>query len=561
MDQINKLLKPPPFEDEFDRRIANIEYPILLVFLFFSIPITLISFFRGIHLSFLIAAGCLVIILICIWLIRKRHLLIVSYVIPSVLIVAATSVMIYENQRVHDYIILLYPISIILSGLLIGRKAPILFSFAIIACIYFTYVAEQNHWIGEAEFNPTLITDVIFISIFLALTGFLVYVATNIINNNLAELQALNLRLQQSESNYRLLFEEAPDAILITDEHGVIIMVNPGASALFGYTEQELLNKRPQDLIAPEDLEKKAVTDLATLRKGSPQRHERLLLHKDGKKIHAYTSSKALPDGRFQFMATDITERIKIEQAIRDLNIELEKRVQKRTAELNATNQELETFSYSVSHDLRAPLRAIIGYGQVIFEDYAGNIEEEFRHYLERIIRSARKMNEMIESLLVFSRQTRTGITPKVINLSIIAADIIDELKNSDTERKVDVSIEPDICAIADRDLILRVLHNLLENAWKYTAKIEHPHIEFRTQFIEGERVYLIRDNGAGFDMQYAENIFLPFQRLHNAGEFPGHGIGLATVQRIIHRHGGRIWAESQPGQGAVFYFTLDNGA
>jgi len=558
MDQIKKLLKPPLFDNEFDQRIANIEYPILFVLFFFSIPITIITFLRKIQISFVIGVGFIVIILICIWLIHKQHLLFVSYVIPSLLIVVATTVMMYENQRVHDYIILLFPIAIILAGLLIGRKAPIIFSFGIIACILFVYVAERNHWIQAAEFNPTFITDVIFISIFLVVTGFLVYVAINIINNNLSDLQALYLRLQQSEANYRLLFEEAPDAILITDENGFIRLVNPGASLLFGFTQEELLSKRPQDLIAPEDLERIAPTQLSTLQEGHTVRHERLLIRKDGERIHTYTSSKALPDGRFQFIATDITERIKAEQVLRDLNIELEQRVQKRTAELKTINEELETFSYSVSHDLRAPLRAIIGYSDVILEDHTEAITGEISHYFERIIQSTQKMNEMIESLLIFSRQTRVELNKTEINLSAIAEEIIAELKNNEPGRSVIIRIEPQIWAKADRDLIHHVIHNLLENSWKYSTKVEQPQIEFFVQPMGEETVYTIRDNGAGFDMQYVNNIFVPFQRLHTAAEFPGYGVGLATVQRIIHRHGGRIWAESQPGQGATFYFTLN---
>jgi PAS domain S-box-containing protein len=559
MDQIKLLLKPPLFDNDFDRRIANIEYPILLVFFIFSIPIAVITFIRGIQISFLIAVGFILILLLCIWLIRRRHLLFVSYVIPSLLIVVATTVMIYENQRVHDYIILLYPIAIILSGLLIGRKAPIIFSFGIIACIYLVYVAEQYHWIQEAEFNPTFITDVLFISIFLMMTGFLVYVAINIINNNLSDLQALNLRLQQSEANYRLLFEEAPDAVLITDENGYISLVNPGASLLFGFTEEELLNKHPQDLIAPEDIERKAPTKLLTLVEGHTVRQERLLVRKDGERIHTYTSSKALPDGRYQFLATDITERIKAEQVLRDLNTELEQRVQKRTAELHTINEELETFSYSVSHDLRAPLRAIIGYSEVIIEDHPDKIDEEISQYLEKIVQSSRKMNEMIDNLLFFSRQTRAALNKTKINLTAMAKDIIDELKNNDPSRSVEVIIEPEIWAKADRDLIHHVLHNLLENAWKYSTKVEQPQIEFSVKALEGETVYIVRDNGAGFDMQYADNLFIPFQRLHSVAEFPGHGVGLATVQRIIHRHGGKIWAEAQPGKGATFYFTLNS--
>ncbi|HLK56226.1 MAG TPA: CHASE3 domain-containing protein [Chthonomonadaceae bacterium] len=244
---------------------------------------------------------------------------------------------------------------------------------------------------------------------------------------------------------------------------------------------------------------------------------------------------------------------------IHQLNTELEQRVQARTAELEAANQELEAFSYSVSHDLRAPLRSIDGFSQALQEDYAGAVDNLGKEYLQRIRANTRTMGDLIDGLLQLSRLTRSEIRYEEVNLSEIAQSIAAELQRHSPERDTRFVIADGVLAVGDPRLLRNVLENLLGNAWKFTARRCEAEITFGTTEEDGHTVYFVRDNGAGFDMIYVNKLFGAFQRLHGVSEFEGTGIGLATVQRVIHRHGGRIWAEGAVNRGATFYFTLPN--
>ena len=246
------------------------------------------------------------------------------------------------------------------------------------------------------------------------------------------------------------------------------------------------------------------------------------------------------------------------ESTIRGMRTELERRVAERTAQLASTNQELESFSYSVSHDLRAPLRHIDAYARIILEEHGRGFDAESLAYLHRIRRSTGKMTGLIEALLSMAGLARLDVYREVLDLSDLAHEIAAELRNSAPERQVDVIIQPGMTIHADARLIRIVMENLISNAWKYTGRKERGMIEVGCTEVEGKTAYFVRDNGAGFDMSYASKLFTAFQRLHTEKEFEGTGIGLTTVQRIIHRHLGRIWAESVPGIGATFWFTLN---
>ncbi len=252
-----------------------------------------------------------------------------------------------------------------------------------------------------------------------------------------------------------------------------------------------------------------------------------------------------------------ITERKRIEQELRQLTETLEQRVRERTAALEAANKELEAFSYSVSHDLRAPLRGIDGFSKMLLEKYAAQIDPSGQNYLTRVRSAAQRMGRLIDDMLNLSRIGRQEMRREAVNLSALAAVVVAELRQREPERQVQVEIQPELEVSGDAGLLRIALENLLGNAWKFTSRKTDARIAVGVTTREQQRVYYIRDNGAGFDMAYAEKLFVPFQRLHTEEEFPGTGIGLAVVQRIISRHGGRVWAEAEEGKGATIYFTL----
>jgi len=256
---------------------------------------------------------------------------------------------------------------------------------------------------------------------------------------------------------------------------------------------------------------------------------------------------------------TDISDRKQAELEVIQFNQNLEQRVKERTAELATANQELEAFAYSVSHDLRAPLRGIDGFSKVLVERYGNQLDEQGKHYLDRIRAGTQHMGELIEDMLMLSRLTLAEMKRVPVNLSQIAQEIVKNLSESQPERSVQWNIAPEITVLGDAALLQIALENLLSNAWKFTSNCSQTKIEFGTTILsENTQAYFVKDNGVGFDMTYVNKLFTAFQRLHSTNEFPGTGVGLAIVQRIIHRHGGNIWAEGIINQGTTFYFTLE---
>jgi signal transduction histidine kinase len=250
-------------------------------------------------------------------------------------------------------------------------------------------------------------------------------------------------------------------------------------------------------------------------------------------------------------------QRLQAEEHVRQINAELESRVASRTQQLEVANHELEAFSYSVSHDLRAPLRAIQGFSRMVEQQYAGQIDEKGRDMLRRVSAGAEKMGLLIDDLLRLARISRQAMHFGRVDLSVLVREVLEELRGAEPERRVEWTIAPQVSVEGDPGLLRVMLQNLIGNAWKYSSRRELARIEFGVIDKEGHPVYFVRDNGAGFDMAYSDKLFGAFQRLHTTAEFPGSGIGLATVARILHRHGGTAWAEGRENEGATFYFSL----
>jgi signal transduction histidine kinase len=252
----------------------------------------------------------------------------------------------------------------------------------------------------------------------------------------------------------------------------------------------------------------------------------------------------------------NVRERERVQREVAMHRDHLEELVAERTAALRIANSELEAFSYSVSHDLRAPLRSLDGFSQALIEDYGAELEGQGEDYLRRIRTSSQRMARLIDDMLLLSRLSRSDMSRDEVDLSRIAREVAEDLRETEPGRDVTVEVEPGLVAYADLRLVRVLIHNLIGNAWKFTSRREAATIEVARADAEAD-AFMVRDDGVGFDMAYSDKLFGAFQRLHSAGDFEGTGVGLATVQRIVHRHGGRVWAEAEPDSGATFYFTL----
>jgi hypothetical protein len=355
--------------------------------------------------------------------------------------------------------------------------------------------------------------------------------------------------LRQSEERFRLIAETSSDLIFQLDARGTVTYCSPSVNQ-YGYRPEDVLGSHFSRYITPGDAaaanqaflralagEKTGAIELRVIRADNAERLAEISIAP--LTVHGVVSG-------LQGIARDITDRKKIEEALKE-----------NAVTLALTNKELEEYSFAVSNDLRAPLRVVEGFTNAILEDYGTTLDDRARDYFNRVLSASRRMSQLIDAMLAMARLTKCELREKTVDLTGLASVIARELRKKAPGRGVEFVLAPDVKAKGDMDMLRTVLENLLDNAWKFTGKQAAAKIEFGTVDRSGETAYYVRDNGAGFDMRYADKLFVPFHRLHGDSEFPGLGIGLPIAHRIILRHGGRIWAEAAPEKGATFYFTL----
>ncbi|MGB2868428.1 MAG: PAS domain S-box protein [Bacteroidota bacterium] len=370
--------------------------------------------------------------------------------------------------------------------------------------------------------------------------------------------------LRKSESLFRLMLENVRDyAIVMLDAGGRVVTWNTGAERIQGYPANEILGQHVSRFYSKEDVEHGTPKqELAAATAHGRFENEGWRLRKDGSRFLANSIITALHDekGRLQGfikIIRDITERRKVQEEIQKLNAELEQRIVERTTQLETTNKELEAFSYSVSHDLRAPLRTIDGFSQIVMEEYSTKLDDEGKRLLTIIRSNTQKMGELIGDLLNLSRATRDQMKMSHVDMSTLTDAIYHEVASPDVQKQCSFTVEPLPDAYCDPALIKQVWRNLISNAIKFTTRSVERSIHIGGSTTGGMSEYFIKDSGVGFDPRYVHKLFGAFQRLHKTEEFEGTGVGLALVQRIIHRHGGHVWAEGTVGQGATFHFSL----
>jgi PAS domain S-box-containing protein len=375
------------------------------------------------------------------------------------------------------------------------------------------------------------------------------------VHRRTAELEAALADRLRSEQRFVTLANFVPQLVWMSSPEGLNVYFNQRWVDYTGMTLEESYGKGWNTPFHPDDRQVALDAWNRATRTGETYRIESRLRAAGGSYRWFLMLGEALRDAHGNIVqwfgtCTDIADMKQAEDALRESQRGLEE-----------ANKELQPFSYSVSHDLRGPLRTMDGFSQALLEDHSENLDEKGRHYLTRIRTAAQRMGLLIDDLLQLSRLTRIEMRARPVDLSAMAMELIGELRDSEPGRDVEVRVEPGLEALGDPGLLQVALQNLFSNAWKFTSRREHAVIEFGVLNDQPGPVFFVRDNGAGFDMQYANHLFSPFQRLHADEEFKGTGIGLATVQRIIRRHVGRIWAEAAQGQGATFYFQLGHRA
>jgi PAS domain S-box-containing protein len=436
------------------------------------------------------------------------------------------------------------------GGSLLRRLAPVLILGPTMLGSVRQLGVHGDHYTGQWLFVSGLVALLVVALITTART----------VERTESALEAAESARREKERNLETFFTLSLELLCVADNDGNLQRVNPAWEETLGWTISDLSKKPFLELAHPDDREVtlRAIEENATGPAAAVVEFENRYLCKDGSYRWFQWSTAAAPAQNLIYAAgRDITERKEAEAALRQLAEDLEERFAARTADLSAANEELEAFAYSVSHDLRAPLRGIDGFSQAVLEEYSESLDETGRDYLVRLRSASQRMGHLIDDMLSLSRVSRFELSREQMDLSAIATSLSVELQEREPDRHVEFVIHDGVTALGDFRFLSIVLENLLANAFKFTSKSATARIEFGRELVDGENAYFVRDDGAGFDMTYAEQLFVPFQRLHTVTEFPGSGIGLATIRRIITRHGGRVWAHGEIDRGATMYFTL----
>jgi PAS domain S-box-containing protein len=383
-------------------------------------------------------------------------------------------------------------------------------------------------------------------------------------NEMLGRIQERDVALRESEERYRVVAETATDAIITMDEKSTILFVNKAAEKIFGHTPAEMMGQK-MTMLMPENLRPVHGAGLERYIRSGERRISWSSvqlpgLHKSGKEVPLEVSfGEYNENGKrgFTGIVRDVTDRKRAEDQIKELNLSLERRVAERTGELEAANKELEAFTYSVSHDLRAPLRHIDGFSKLLVEQHTAALPQEAREYVSLIRESTREMGQLVDDLLNLARVGRKELSLQVTGLNSLVDEVVADLNHEIGGRTIDWKLQKLPFVECDPGLMKQVFVNLLSNAVKFTRPRDRAVIEVGAVERDGQSAIVVRDNGVGFSMKHSDKLFRVFQRLHRQEDFEGTGVGLATIQRIIHKHGGRVWAEAELDKGASFFFTL----
>ncbi len=425
------------------------------------------------------------------------------------------------------------------SMCLTSAREVALFSLFSLGCV--VYVAATAGQLAHSIYVPGLAT---------------ILLLANLTKRSQMQAERARRETQNSDEQRFVLaaiVESSGDAIIGSSLDGLIGSWNQGAERLFGYTAKEMIGRPLSVLLVPEHAIEEERAGLAAGELGAP--FETVHRHKNGSDVDVSVTISPIRDSRGELVGASLAARDMSEWK------RAEAKVLRAREAAEAATRELEAFNYTVAHDLRAPLRGIDGFCHILKEDHGKSLDAEGHRYLDRVSLAAQHMGRLIDSLLALGRVTRVGLRTQTVDLSELARAAAAQLKEAQPSRAVEIVIEGGLVEQGDRELLGAMIDNLLSNAWKFTRHQPNTRIEFGVEPDGGKTAYFVRDNGAGFDMAYYSKLFGVFQRLHTMTEFEGTGVGLATVQRIMNRHGGRVWAEGKVGEGACFYFTFGDGA